>query len=73
MGRKQNDYFLLRRLKTRHGSLAYAIALPERMLENNLIGITMAKIEIHGIANCDTVKKARGWLEGKGLEYVFPV
>lgn len=28
-------------------------------------------IHIYGIPNCDTVKKARSWLEGKGLEYIF--
>ena len=28
-------------------------------------------ITVHGIRNCDTVKKARGWLDGLGLEYRF--
>ena len=28
-------------------------------------------IEIYGIPNCDTVKKARKWLEGRGLDYAF--
>jgi len=28
-------------------------------------------IEFYGIPNCDTVKKARTWLEGKGLGYTF--
>lgn len=28
-------------------------------------------IHLYGIPNCDTVKKARSWLEGKGLEYIF--
>jgi Spx/MgsR family transcriptional regulator len=28
-------------------------------------------ITLYGIANCDTVKKARGWLEGKGIDYTF--
>ncbi|MET0250779.1 MAG: arsenate reductase [Novosphingobium sp.] len=28
-------------------------------------------ITVYGIPNCDTVKKARGWLEGKGLDYTF--
>ena len=28
-------------------------------------------IEFYGIPNCDTVKKARTWLEGKGLAYTF--
>lgn len=26
---------------------------------------------LYGIANCDTVKKARRWLEGQGFEYLF--
>ena len=28
-------------------------------------------IHVYGIPNCDTVKKARVWLEGRGLEYSF--
>jgi Spx/MgsR family transcriptional regulator len=28
-------------------------------------------LTIHGIANCDTVKKARTWLEGHGIAYDF--
>lgn len=28
-------------------------------------------IHIYGIANCDTVKKARKWLDAQGLEYSF--
>lgn len=31
----------------------------------------MTKIVVHGIANCDTMKKARTWLEGQGLAYDF--
>lgn len=31
----------------------------------------MAKIEIYGIPNCDTVKKARNWLTAQGRDYVF--
>ena len=26
---------------------------------------------LYGIPNCDTVKKARTWLEGRGVDYVF--
>lgn len=26
---------------------------------------------LYGIPNCDTVKKARKWLEGEGIDYVF--
>ena len=28
-------------------------------------------ITVYGIPNCDTVKKARGWLDGQGLAYRF--
>ncbi len=28
-------------------------------------------ITIHGIKNCDTMKKARAWLDGKGVTYSF--
>lgn len=28
-------------------------------------------IEVYGIPNCDTVKKARRWLDARGIEYVF--
>jgi Spx/MgsR family transcriptional regulator len=31
----------------------------------------MRKIDIYGLANCDTVKKARGWLDAQGIEYTF--
>jgi Spx/MgsR family transcriptional regulator len=26
---------------------------------------------VYGIKNCDTVKKARAWLDSRGIEYVF--
>jgi len=28
-------------------------------------------ITLHGIPNCETVKKARDWLSGHGVEYAF--
>jgi arsenate reductase (glutaredoxin) len=28
-------------------------------------------IHLYGIPNCDTVKKARSWLDGQGLGYTF--
>jgi arsenate reductase (glutaredoxin) len=28
-------------------------------------------ITVYGIPNCDTVKKARVWLDGRGLTYAF--
>lgn len=28
-------------------------------------------VDFYGIPNCDTVKKARAWLETKGIEYAF--
>jgi arsenate reductase len=29
------------------------------------------KTTIYGIKNCDTMKKARAWLESRGIEYEF--
>ena len=29
------------------------------------------KTTLHGIKNCDTMKKARAWLESHGIEYHF--
>ena len=29
-------------------------------------------ITIYGIKNCDTMKKARAWLDKKGVAYEFP-
>lgn len=31
----------------------------------------MMSITVYGIPNCDTVKKARTWLDGQGLAYAF--
>ena len=31
----------------------------------------MANIDLYGIPNCDTVKKAKGWLDANGLAYTF--
>jgi len=28
-------------------------------------------ITVYGIANCDTIRRARAWLEGEGIEYRF--
>ena len=33
--------------------------------------MSMAKLTLHGIRNCDTVKKARAWLDRRGIEYDF--
>jgi arsenate reductase (glutaredoxin) len=27
--------------------------------------------DLYGIPNCDTVKKARAWLDGRGIDYAF--
>jgi len=29
------------------------------------------EVTIYGIKNCDTMKKARAWLEGNGVDHVF--
>ena len=31
----------------------------------------MAITQIYGIKNCDTVRKARKWLEQSNIEYIF--
>jgi Spx/MgsR family transcriptional regulator len=31
----------------------------------------MKTIQLYGIPNCDTVKKARDWLSAQGVDYVF--
>ena len=28
-------------------------------------------VTVYGIPNCDTVKKARGWLDARGIAYAF--
>ena len=30
-----------------------------------------ARITLYGIPNCDTVKKARRWLDAEGIDYTF--
>jgi arsenate reductase len=30
-----------------------------------------APVTVYGIKNCDTMKKARAWLDQRGVEYVF--
>ena len=32
---------------------------------------TAKQITLYGIRNCDTVKKARTWLDGRGVAYAF--
>lgn len=31
----------------------------------------MTDLTLHGIKNCDTMKKARAWLDGRGVAYAF--
>lgn len=31
----------------------------------------MAMVDVYGIPNCDTVRKARKWLEAEGVEHSF--
>jgi len=38
--------------------------------QNNRVGVTMA-IAIYGIKNCDTMKKARAWLDKHKVDYAF--
>ena len=41
------------------------------VLFNNGIGSDTMPITIYGIKNCDTMKKARAWLDEHGLDYAF--
>lgn len=36
-----------------------------------IIGEAALSITLYGIPNCDTVKKARTWLDGRGVAYAF--
>ena len=36
-----------------------------------IVVMTSKTITVYGIANCDTVKKARAWLSALGVEYEF--
>lgn len=31
----------------------------------------MNKVKLYGISNCDSVRKARRWLDGRGIAYAF--
>jgi len=33
--------------------------------------IVKKPVDLYGIPNCDTMKKARAWLESRGIEYRF--
>ena len=33
--------------------------------------VAMKTIQLYGIPNCDTVKKARDWLTAQGVDYLF--
>jgi arsenate reductase (glutaredoxin) len=35
------------------------------------VGVTALSITIYGIKNCDTMKKARAWLDKHGVDYAF--
>jgi arsenate reductase len=35
------------------------------------VGVTALSITIYGIKNCETMKKARAWLDKRGVEYAF--
>ena len=35
------------------------------------MGVSDVAITIYGIKNCDTMKKARAWLDQHGVDYVF--
>jgi Arsenate reductase and related proteins, glutaredoxin family len=41
------------------------------MVINNRVGVGAVPITIYGIKNCDTMKKARAWLDKHGVDYAF--
>ena len=41
------------------------------MMQGWTSGTTKLPITIYGIKNCDTMKKARAWLDGQGVAYDF--
>ena len=41
-----------------------AVAIP-------VINLPIGKVRIYGIKNCDTMKKARAWLDANGVAYEF--
>jgi arsenate reductase len=41
------------------------------MPQNDRVGVTALAITIYGIKNCDTMKKARAWLDKHGVAYAF--
>jgi arsenate reductase (glutaredoxin) len=43
----------------------------ENLVRLALNGIKNVSVIIYGIKNCDTMKKARAWLDKRGVGYVF--
>ena len=35
------------------------------------MGVSVLPVTIYGIKNCDTMKKARAWLDKRGVDYAF--
>ncbi len=58
-----------------HETMAHPIALGEALEPGGALRRLTAKrhepITIYGIKNCDTMKKARAWLDGHGVAYDF--
>src|SRR6202167_5571573 len=38
---------------------------------NDRVGVTALAATIYGIKNCETMKKARAWLDKRGVDYAF--
>jgi arsenate reductase len=65
--------------KSIHPGIKVPTALPV-VSRTALIGLALSlgpsfrnttMLKIYGIKNCDTMKKARAWLDGQGIEYEF--
>src|SRR3546814_14823028 len=41
------------------------------MIQNHRVGVILVSVTMFGIKNCDTIKKARAWLDERGIAYDF--
>ena len=48
-----------------------APAMPVAAADDDAVGKAAVNTVVYGIPNCDTVKKARAWLTGKGVNHQF--
>src|SRR5207244_993658 len=56
--------------RSQYASHSSSESMP-RLSQHRAAIISRMGITLYGITNCDTVKKARAWLAGAGVDYVF--